>query len=182
MIFLTRYNSPVGRIVMASDGNNLIGLWFDGQKYFLETIKGEETIEKEPPVLQETREWLDVYFSGKAPGFTPRLTVGGSAFQRTVCEAMQNIPYGETTTYGAIARGVADQTRSGRASAQAVGGAVGRNPISLVIPCHRVVGSDGSLTGYAGGLDRKRRLLEREGVAVDASRLCLSKNHGSPAE
>lgn len=175
MKYLARYASPVGEIVMASDGDNLIGLWFDGQKHFLEAIKGEETKEKELPVFRTTREWLNVYFSGKAPGFVPMLKVGGSAFQRAVCEVMSGVPYGETTTYGAVARAVANGAETGRASARAVGGAVGRNPISIIIPCHRVVGSDGSLTGYAGGLDRKIWLLKHEGIDLEANRIFPSK-------
>lgn len=157
MLFLTHYASPLGPILLAADETGLTGLWFEGQKYF-PSFLGVEYQEKETPVLTETVRWLDVYFSGKDPGFLPPLHPQGSPFRQTVWDILLTIPRGQTMTYGEIAR------RLGVRSAQAVGGAVGHNPISILIPCHRVVGSDGSLTGYAGGFDRKTRLLQLEGA------------------
>ena len=157
MLFLTHYASPLGPILLAADETGLTGLWFEGQKYF-PSFLGVDYQEKETPVLTETARWLDVYFSGKDPGFLPPLHPQGSPFRQTVWDILLTIPRGQTITYGEIAR------RLGVHSAQAVGGAVGHNPISILIPCHRVVGSDGSLTGYAGGLDRKTRLLQLEGA------------------
>ena len=157
MLFLTHYASPLGPILLAADETGLTGLWFEGQKYF-PSFLGVDYQEKETPVLTETARWLDVYFSGKDPGFLPPLHPQGSPFRQTVWDILLTIPRGQTMTYGEIAR------RLGVHSAQAVGGAVGHNPISILIPCHRVVGGDGSLTGYAGGFDRKTRLLQLEGA------------------
>ena len=157
MLFLTHYASPLGPILLAADETGLTGLWFEGQKYF-PSFLGVDYQEKETPILTETVRWLDVYFSGKDPGFLPPLHPQGSPFRQAVWNILLTIPRGQTMTYGEIAR------RLGVRSAQAVGGAVGHNPISILIPCHRVVGSDGSLTGYAGGLDRKTRLLQLEGA------------------
>ena len=154
MLFLTHYASPLGSILLAADETGLTGLWFEAQKYF-PSFLGVDYQEKETPVLTETARWLDVYFSGKDPGFLPPLH---SPFRQTVWNILLTIPRGQTMTYGEIAR------RLGVRSAQAVGGAVGHNPISILIPCHRVVGSDGSLTGYAGGVERKARLLQLEGA------------------
>ena len=156
MDYTSHYPSPFGAITMASDGEALVGLWFDGQRHFGAGLDSEQAECDKLPVFDDTRRWLDTYFSSKVPDFSPRLALRGSAFQKRVWTALLTIPYGQTTTYGALAR------RIGVPSAQAVGGAVGRNPVSLIIPCHRVVGSDGSLTGYAAGLDRKARLLQLE--------------------
>lgn len=157
MLFLTHYASLLGPILLAADETGLTGLWFEAQKYF-PSFLGVEYQEKETPVLTETVRWLDVYFSGKDPGFLPPLHPQGSPFRQAVWNILLTIPRGQTMTYGEIAR------RLGVHSAQAVGGAVGHNPISILIPCHRVVGSDGSLTGYAGGVERKARLLQLEGA------------------
>ena len=157
MLFLTHYASPLGPILLAADETGLTGLWFEAQKYF-PSFLGVDYQEKETPVLTETVRWLDVYFSGKDPGFLPPLHPQGSPFRQTVWDILLTITRGQTMTYGEIAR------RLGVHSAQAVGGAVGHNPISILIPCHRVVGSDGSLTGYAGGVERKARLLQLEGA------------------
>ncbi len=165
MDYTYHYDSPLGGIMMASDGVSLTGLWFDGQKYFASALsKCHE--ERFLPVFAETGRWLDIYFSGKAPDFTPDLCMRTTAFRKTVWEILLAIPYGHTLTYGEIARIIASQKGLPHMSAQAVGGAVGHNPISLVIPCHRVVGAGGSLTGYAGGIDIKARLLQMEGVAL----------------
>ena len=161
MDYILHYDGPLGGITLASDGEALTGLWFDGQKYFAQTLS-EAHEERELPVFAATRRWLDSYFGGQRPDFTPPLRLRASAFRVTVWETLRTIPYGQTASYGAIAQTVAEKLGLPRVSARAVGGAVGHNPISLIIPCHRVVGSDGSLTGYAGGLERKRRLLTLE--------------------
>ena len=163
MVITGRYASPLGGITLASDGTALSGLWFDGQKYFGGTLKGGY-VEREVPVFCQVRRWLDKYFSGKAPDFLPPLAMEcASPFRKTVWEILLSIPFGSTLTYGLIAARMQSETGK-RVSAQAVGGAVGHNPISVIIPCHRVVGSDGSLTGYAGGLDKKLALLKLEGA------------------
>ena len=164
MDYTHHYESPLGGITLASDGDAIIGLWFDGQKYFADTLDRVHE-EKELPIFTEAEQWLDTYFSGKAPDFTPKLRMRTTAFRRSVWEIMLSIPFGQTMTYGEIADRIARQKGISGMSAQAVGGAVGHNAISLIIPCHRVVGADGSLTGYAGGIDKKEKLLEMEGAA-----------------
>lgn len=162
MDYRYHYDSPLGGITLASDGEALTGLWFDGQKYFGLTSDKEYT-EEDLPVFREAATWLDTYFSGQDPGRILPIRTRTTDFRRSVWEILLTIPYGKTMTYGEIASAVAEQKGLKRMSAQAVGGAVGHNPISLIIPCHRVIGSDGSLTGYAGGIERKRKLLEMEG-------------------
>ena len=157
MDYIQHYDSPLGGITLASGGEKLSGLWFDGQKHFAETLSAEHS-EKELPVLAETKCWLDLYFSGRIPDFTPPLELRGTAFRRAVWEILLSIPYGRTVTYGEIAGRIAGR----HGAAQAVGGAVSHNPVSLIIPCHRVIGADGSMTGYAGGTDRKTCLLRIE--------------------
>ncbi len=153
------YDSPLGRILLAADGEGLTGLWFaDGGKC---PGRGPSAGAGESPFFDAARRWLDVYFAGRDPGFTPPLHLTGTAFCNRVAELLLEIPYGHTATYGDLARRLA-QERGGGASAQAVGGAVARNPILLIVPCHRVIGANGSLTGYSGGLWRKRALLENE--------------------
>ena len=161
MDFIHHYRSPLGGITIASDGNALTGLWFDGQKYFGSTLSAEYE-ERPLPVFDQTDSWLDLYFSGRDPGFTPPLCLRGTPFRRAVWEILLTIPFGHTVTYGEIAARLADRMGLPQMSARAVGGAVGHNPVSLIIPCHRVIGSDGSLTGYAGGPEKKLRLLEIE--------------------
>ena len=167
MIFIQHYDSPPGGILLAADEVGLTGLWFDGQKYFARGLSAER-IETDTPILSETKRWLDDYFEGKVPTCLPPLHPIGSPFQRDVWSILLEIPYGQTTTYGEIARRLAARRGLPRMSAQAVGGAVGHNEISILIPCHRVVGANGSLTGYAGGIDKKARLLELEGVDTRA--------------
>ena len=150
--FIRHYDSPLGGVLLAADNAGLTGLWFNGAKYFAAN-------------LDETARWLDIYFAGGQPDFTPPLHLIGSDFRRRVWKRLLEIPYGQTTTYGALL--------GGGMSAQAVGGAVGHNPISIIVPCHRVIGANGSLTGYAGGIDKKIGLLTLEGV--DVGRLTLSK-------
>ena len=161
MVYTYHYNSPLGGITMASEEEVLIGLWFDGQKYFADSINGEYT-EKSLPIFEEVSKWLDIYFSGKEPEFTPPIMMKTTPFRKAVWEVMLTIPYGKTMTYGEIANKVAEKKGIAKMSAQAVGGAVGHNSISLIIPCHRVVGTNGSLTGYAGGIDKKVQLLKLE--------------------
>ena len=172
MIYTNYYNSPIGRITMASEGTALIGLWFEGQKYFADSIK-EECTEKVLDIFDDTSRWLDIYFSGKEPDFTPKILITGTPFRKSVAEIMLTIPYGKTMTYGEIANVIAKEKGIAKMSAQAVGGAVGHNSISIIIPCHRVVGTNGSLTGYAGGLDKKIQLLKLE--KTDTSGLFVSK-------
>ena len=161
MQYTTFYKSPIGRMLLAADDAGLTGLWFEGQKYFARCLD-RETEEKELPVFAEAKRWLDIYFSGKEPDFTPPLHFTGTDFQKEVWEILCAIPYGQTMTYGAIADQLAKKRGLSRMSAQAVGGAVGHNNLSIIVPCHRVVGSDGSLTGYAGGIERKTFLLNLE--------------------
>lgn len=161
MTFLQHYNSPLGGILLAADEIGLTGLWFDGQKYFARDLPTEH-VEQNTPVLSEVKRWLDIYFTGREPDFTPPLHPIGSVFRQSVWEILLQIPYGQTTTYGEIARQLAAKLGLPRMSAQAVGGAVGHNEVSIIIPCHRVVGTSGSLTGYAGGIDKKVKLLELE--------------------
>lgn len=161
MTFIQHYNSPLGGILLAADEIGLTGLWFNGQKYFARSLPAGYT-EQNTPALSEAKRWLEVYFTGKKPDFMPPLHIVGSAFRRAVWEILLQIPYGKTTTYGEIARQLAKKQKLPRMSAQAVGGAVGHNEISIIIPCHRVVGTNGSLTGYAGGIEKKIKLLELE--------------------
>lgn len=177
MDYISHYDSPIGGITIASDGVSLTGLWFDEQKYFGDTLT-EKYEKKELPVFAEAARWLDIYFSGKDPGFTPPLALRTTAFRKRVCEIMLQIPFGKTMTYGQIADLIAKEKGLRHMSAQAVGGAVGHNSISLIIPCHRVVGSNGSLTGYAGGIDKKIELLSLEGV--DLSGLFVPKHSTAP--
>lgn len=167
MNVICRYDSPLGRLTMATDGESLTGLWFDSQ------LDSDADLLKECqctdlPIFVQTKEWLDIYFSGKDPGDIPPIKIITTPFRKRVCEIMLNIPYGETMTYGQIAKQIADEIGIEAMSAQAVGGAVGHNPISIIIPCHRVIGSDGSLTGYTGGLEIKTDLLKLEGAYEQA--------------
>lgn len=161
MDFTHHYSSPLGRITMASDGECLTGLWFDGQKYFADTLPAQHE-EKDLDVFHRTDNWLDIYFSGKEPNFTLPLRMKGTEFRQEVWQILLTIPFGKTMTYGEIAKILADRRGNNSMSAQAVGGAVAHNPVSLIIPCHRVIGTNGALTGYAGGLDKKTWLLDME--------------------
>ena len=166
MHYLSHYESPLGAMTMAGDGEHLTGLWFDGQKYDRSTIDNDAVVQPHLPVFTQTAQWLDTYFEGADPGFTPPIRVEGSDFKKMVTSIMLSIPFGATSTYAQIAAEVARRTGRKQMSAQAVGGAVGRNPIVLIVPCHRVVATNGSLRGYAGGVNRKEWLLEMEGVNV----------------
>lgn len=180
--FVTVIDSPVGELTVSSDGENLTGLWIAGQKYFAASFTpslhdaqdakvAHGLATSDLPVFVEVRSWLDRYFEGEDPGPIPAVKPSGSRFREEVWELLRAIPYGEVVTYGELARQMAAITGKSRMSSQAVGGAVGHNPISIIIPCHRVVGSDGSLTGYAGGIGIKERLLALEGL--DMSRFYI---------
>lgn len=159
--YIYHYHSPLGAITMSSDGEALTGLWFDGQKYFGSTLTGNNR-ERMLDIFKETIRWLDIYFGGNNPDFTPKLKLNGTSFRNSVWNILLTIPYGQTMTYKEIAEKAAEQKGIARMSAQAVGGAVAHNPISLIVPCHRVLGSDGSLTGYAGGIEKKAYFLKME--------------------
>lgn len=166
MQYTGKYKSPLGNILLAADEKGLTGLWFEGQKYFARCLDKEHE-EKNLPVFRDAKRWLDTYFTGKEPNFKLPLHFTGTSFQNEVWEILYSIPYGKTTTYGEIARLLAQKKGLAQMSAQAVGGAVGHNEISIIVPCHRVVGASGSLTGYAGGIDKKIKLLKLEGALRD---------------
>ena len=177
MVYTQKYTSPLGGMLLAADEVGLTGLWFDGEKFFADNLPAEHE-EEETPTLAASKRWLDIYFMGKEPDFMPPLHPIGSAFRMKVWDVLLQIPYGQTVTYGWIARQLAKREGRARMSAQAVGGAVGHNEISIIIPCHRVVGTSGSLTGYAGGMDRKIALLKTE--HVDMSRFFIPKKGTAP--
>ena len=167
MVYTCTYKSLLGDMLLSADETGLTGVWFEGQKYFANTLPVER-VSQETKILTEAKKWLDVYFSGKEPKFIPPLHPVGSAFRQAVWQILLQIPYGETITYGEIARQLTEIRNCSHMSAQAVGGAVGHNAISIIIPCHRVVGTNGSLTGYAGGIDKKIALLQLEHAAEAA--------------
>lgn len=167
MQYTSYYSSPLGRLFLAAEEDGLTGAWFEGQKYFARCLD-KETEEKEIPLFKDVKKWLSIYFSGKEPDFIVPLHLTGSDFQKEVWEILRTIPYGKTITYGEIAKQIAAKKGVPRMSAQAVGGAVGHNKISVIIPCHRVVGANGNLTGYAGGIDKKIKLLALERVNMDS--------------
>ena len=175
MYYSALYCSPLGRITLASDeAGKLAGLWLEGQKYFLGTLSEEPVAREDLPVFAQTKDWLDQYFAGRRPAIDQlSLAPVGGTFRQEVWKILCEIPYGEVITYGDIARKIAEKQGRKTMSSQAVGGAVGHNPISIIIPCHRVVGSHGSLTGYAGGIEKKIWLLKQEGV--DTARLSVPK-------
>lgn len=165
MFYKTTYLSPLGELMIASDGQNILGVWLKGQKYFAITVSEEMEQKDDIPVFVKTKKWLNRYFAGQKPSINELpLAPSGNEFRQNVWKLLCEIPYGETTTYGEIARKIAKQMNKTSMSAQAVGGAVGHNPVSIIIPCHRVVGTGGNLTGYAGGIDIKIKLLKLEGV------------------
>lgn len=173
-----RYHSPIGNLLLAQDGASIVGLWVEGQKYFLGKLKGPlcavDNPEENTPLWMASK-WLDRYFAGERPSIHELpLAPEGSAFARLVWQKLTEIPYGTVTTYGEIARQVAVEQELARMSAQAVGGAVGHNPISIIIPCHRVIGSNGSLTGFASGVNKKLYLLSHEGI--DSSKFRIPKD------
>ena len=167
MIYTAHYKSPIGDILLASKNNKLIGLWIEGQKYYLSCLK-DEIKDEDTEILIKTKKWLDRYFKGEKPSINELdLDPIGSDFRKDVWKILCKIPYGEVTTYKNIADTIAKENGLKKMSSQAVGGAVSHNPISIIIPCHRVVGSNGSLTGYAGGIDKKVYLLKHENVNME---------------
>ena len=161
MEYTHHYNSALGVITLSSRGTALTGLWFEGQRYYLATLEHDHQ-EMDLPVFDAAMQWLDIYFSGKKPDFTPALSPEGTVFQKSVWRLLLTIPYGHTVSYGQLAKEIASSRGLASMSAQAVGAAISRNPISIIIPCHRVIASNGNLTGYAGGLYRKQQLLNLE--------------------
>lgn len=168
MIYTSEYQSPVGKLLIASKENQLIGLRIENQKYYLSDLKEEIQVSDNLEILVKTKKWLERYFSGERPDINElKINPMGSEFRKSVWEILKKIPYGEVVTYNDIARKLAKQKGIEKMSAQAVGSAVGHNPISIIIPCHRVVGTNGSLTGYAGGINKKIYLLKHEKVNMD---------------
>jgi methylated-DNA-[protein]-cysteine S-methyltransferase len=165
MEYIHKIKSPVGALTVSSDGKNICGLWIEGQKYFAKTLE-DDVLEQNLPVFENLQKWLDIYFSGKEPGFMPPLMPKGSPFQKSVWKNLCKIPYGKTTSYGKLAEQFERENKGKYMSARAIGGAVGHNPISILIPCHRVTGKSGNLTGYAGGIAAKIKLLQLEGAAI----------------
>ncbi len=163
MVYTDQYHSPLGLITLVCDEEAVTGVWFAEQRHF-ENALPKDAQEKMHPLLEETKRWLDIYFTGQEPDFCPALRYDSTPFRKMVCDIMRTIPYGKTITYGEIAAAMADKTGIKKMSAQAVGGAVGHNPISILIPCHRVIGANGNLTGYGGGISRKVQLLRLEQV------------------
>jgi methylated-DNA-[protein]-cysteine S-methyltransferase len=165
MEYTQKIESPLGILTLSSDGQNICGLWMEGQKYFARTME-QDAADQDMPVFAKVRKWLALYFSGREPDFMPPLMPRGSPFQKAIWNMLRKIPYGQTTTYGELARQFALENDGSCTSPRAVGGAVGRNPISILIPCHRVLGKNGGLAGYAGGIGKKMKLLRLEGVRV----------------
>ena len=174
MIYTTHYRSPIGDILIASKNDKLIGLWIENQKYYLAGLKEDIMENDNIEILNKTKNWLDRYFLNERPEINElELEPAGSDFRKSVWKILCKIPYGKVITYNDIAKEIAREKGIETMSAQAVGGAVSHNPISIIIPCHRVVGSNGSLTGYAGGIEKKIKLLELEDV--DMSNLFIPK-------
>ena len=167
MYYYYTYNFPIGKITIPSDEKSIVGVWFDKQKYYMDVLKDRERLEKETDIIKQAKNWLDKYFNKERP-LIEELPIEfiGSDFRKQVWGILAKIPYGEVITYGDIAKQIAEKSGMKTMSAQAVGGAVGHNPISIIIPCHRVVGSNGSLTGYACGIEIKEMLLRHEGVII----------------
>lgn len=161
MFYTSYYSSPLGRILIASTDDALVGLWFEGQKNY-GLVLGDGVEDKETEVIKEAKKWLDIYFAGEVPSFTPKLEFIGTEFQKEVWNLLLHILYGKTEKYGTFAVNLAQKCGISKMSARAVGAAIGRNNISIIVPCHRVVGSDGRLVGYAGGLDKKQWLIAHE--------------------
>ena len=179
MFYTYYYTSPIGKITLASNGTNITGLWMEGQKYFPSHLPADKTTTL-LSVFRQTQEWLDAYFKGENPNYFPNIELKDTPFRVAVWEILKHIPYGETVTYKDIAKEVARQNNRQSMSAQAIGGAIGHNPVSIIIPCHRVIGSNGSLTGYAGGIERKIALLKLEGIDTGKFTLPPSKDTKNP--
>lgn len=170
MKYISEYESPLGKLILISDGESLNELCFDNKD-----ISKEFVINNDLPIFQTTKTWLDIYFSGNQPNFIPLIKTSGSDFRKLIGDIMLSIPFGQTVTYGEIAKTVAKKLGKDKMSAQAVGGAVGHNPVPIIIPCHRVIGANGNLTGYGGGIVRKLRLLKLE--KIDTANFFIPKNH-----
>lgn len=165
MCFTKTYLSPIGLLTLAAEEDSLIGLWIENQKYFRDTVDEDLMPNDDLPVFRKAEDWLNAYFAGENPCTdTLKLAPRGNAFRQEVWQILREIPYGKVITYGEIASIIAERRGGEKMSARAVGGAVGHNPISIIIPCHRVVGSNGRLTGYSGGIELKEKLLRLEGV------------------
>ncbi|MEK2535056.1 methylated-DNA--[protein]-cysteine S-methyltransferase [Tetragenococcus halophilus] len=165
MLYKSKYASPLGNILILADNSFVLGLWFEDQKYYGASYSLEEAVDQENRVIKKVKEWLNDYFDGRKPAkehlsLAPKVT----DFRQKVLSILQTVPYGQTITYQQILDKLKENYGKNVGSARAVGGAVGHNPISIIIPCHRVIGSDGSLTGYAGGIERKLKLLTLEGI------------------
>lgn len=172
MYYYDIHHSSVGELTIASNEKNIVGLWLEGQRYYMDVLKDKKYQERETDVIKLAKEWLDRYFLGEKPKIQELpIELIGSDFSKQVWTILCEIPYGKVITYGDIAKQISRQKKTEKMSAQAVGGAVGRNPISIIVPCHRVVGANGSLTGYSGGVNVKSKLLMLE--EVDMSRLYL---------
>ena len=165
MEYINSIKSPVGMLTISSDGNSISGLWIEGQKYFGKNLK-KENLKQNLPIFDIVKNWLNIYFSGKNPDFLPELSPIGTSFQESIWNILSRIPYGQTTTYGEIAKILENENEGKPTSARAVGNAIGHNPISILIPCHRVIGKKGELTGYAGGILKKKQLLQTEGINI----------------
>jgi methylated-DNA-[protein]-cysteine S-methyltransferase len=165
MEYIHKIKSPVGILTVSSDGKNICGLWIEGQKYFAKTLE-KDVLEQNLPIFENVRKWLDIYFSAKEPNFMPPLMPKGSLFQKSIWNNLCKIPYGKTITYGELAKQFELENSGKHMSARAIGGAVGHNPISILIPCHRVIGKNGNPTGYAGGIAAKITLLKLEGIVI----------------
>ncbi|MDR0640933.1 MAG: methylated-DNA--[protein]-cysteine S-methyltransferase [Treponema sp.] len=163
MEYIHKIKSLVGVLTVSSDGENISGLWIEGQKYFANTL-GKDVLEQNLSIFENIQKWLDIYFSGKEPDFMPPLKPRGTPYQKLIWDALCKIPYGHTTSYGKLAKQFELQHEGRHTSARAIGSAVGHNPISILIPCHRVIGQNNNLTGYAGGIDKKMKLLKLEGI------------------
>ena len=172
MQYITSYQSPLGKILLASDYQGLTGLWFENDKYYADGL-GSQNISMETTILKQTKQWLDEYFLQRQPSFMLPLHLIGTDFQKMIWQILLTIPYGQVMTYREIADIAAARLHKEHMSAQAVGGAVGRNHIEIIVPCHRVVGSNGSLTGYAAGLSIKKKLLQLE--KIDVSKFKIPK-------
>ena len=160
---ICKVSSPIGSLLLAGNNAALTGLWLEGQKYFAATLTGQEQY-RNLPIFDSARCWLDDYFKGNQPNCLPALAPSGSCFRQEVWKLLMEIPYGKTVTYGELAASLREKGLA--ASPRSVGSAVGHNPISIVIPCHRVIGANGNLTGYAGGITAKQQLLKLEGIDI----------------
>lgn len=179
IMYTSTYDSAIGSLLLAADDIGLVGLWLNSDRFYANLLANREYIAKETPILQEAKRWLDVYFSGREPKIELPIHLIGTPFRQEVWQLLLQIPYGQVATYGDLAKKMAEKRGVEHMSAQAIGGAVGHNEISIIIPCHRVIGANGNLTGYAGGIDKKLKLLELEGV--DTKKLFLPKNYKANA-